>query len=34
MLMTDAFLFLVAAFLLLYPRDRPTATLAEPSAPA
>jgi len=34
MLMTDVFLVLVVAFLFLYPRDRPTATFAQPSAPA
>jgi MFS family permease len=34
MLMTDVFLVFVAAFLLLYPRDRPAATFAQPSAPA
>jgi MFS family permease len=34
MLMTDVFLALVVAFLFVYPRDRPTATFAQPSAPA
>ena len=32
LLMTGAFLVLVAAFLLAYPRDRPTATSAQPSS--